>query len=65
MFKKKNLVPKVKIRRKIRKFHLDFPSNFSFRAKTKRFEYTRKNSQEKNIGTKTKKSRAYKSENDI
>jgi hypothetical protein len=59
------LVSKAKIRRKICRKIRWFPANFSFKGlKPKRFEHTGTNLQQKNTGTKTKKSQTYRDEND-
>jgi hypothetical protein len=55
-----------KICRKIHWFPADFPADISFKGlKTKRFEHTRTNLQQKRYRTKTKNRRTYIDENDI
>ena len=59
------LVPKAKIRRKICWFPTDFPADFSFKGlKPKDLNIHELICNKKNTGTKTKKSRTYKDEND-
>jgi hypothetical protein len=63
-----SLVPKIKICRKIcrkiRWFSADFPTNFSFNElKSKYLNIQELICNKKNTGTKTKKSRTYKNEN--
>jgi hypothetical protein len=60
------LVPKIKIRRKIRWFTADFLVNFSFKElKLKNLNIQELICNKKDTVTKTKKKRTYKDKNDI
>jgi hypothetical protein len=60
------LVPKVKIRRKICWFPVDFPADFSFKGlKPKNLNIQGLICKKKDTETKTKKLQIYRDENDI